>query len=98
MLFKDGHSLCFGRMRRDDRPHTCGGKKTAKLCRLNALPGCLGHQIGESALGRRLASHALGLAAQPHRSVLLDDREKLEPDAVSLKNAGELLRCKIFRL
>jgi hypothetical protein len=55
----------------------------------------LGDETGECTLHRSFAAHALGLAAQPHCSMLFDDRKQLEPNPVGLENPGETFRREI---
>ncbi len=91
VFFKDGHPLCFGGVRRDDRPDAGRGKKAAQFMGARA-PACrLGDQIGECALHRGFAAYPFGLAAQSHRGMLLDDRKQLEPNPMRLENTGEQL-------
>ena len=95
MLFEDGHPLRFGGMRGDDRPDPRRSQPVAQLLRIDAEICRLGDEIGECALHRRFAAHALGLAAQPHRGMLFDDGKQLEPDSVRLEDTGEQIRREI---
>src|SRR5262249_39838495 len=94
MLFEHGDPLCLGWMGRDDRTDVRYSQPLANLLCVNAELRRVGDDIGDGALDRRLATHAFGLAAQPHRRVLLDDRQELEPDPMGLENAGERFRDK----
>src|SRR5208283_2606009 len=79
----------------DDWPDACRSEQVTQVLRSGTLVCRLGDETGECTLHRSFAAHALGLAAQPHRGMLFDDRKQLEPNSVGLENTGEQFRREI---
>src|SRR5208282_6945994 len=76
----------------------CRSEQVTQVLRSGTLVCRLGDETGECTLHRGFAAYALGLAAQPHRGMLFDDRKQLEPNPVGLENPGETFRREIPRL
>ena len=77
-------------MGRDHRPHAQVRHEGSQLLGRDPLRGGSAHDLGERAPQLGAALH-LGLAAQPHRRVLLGDGEQLEPRALRLDGARDQL-------